>query len=125
MEETNKDDFTKLNIAHVCYVRSVMKQQAKSYVYFEERIIKFLWFKPVVHKEGFYEYNYPDYKYISNEDIEKLHGGKFYCEGKKVFFKPFLRIFMPDGESLNKFFKTQEELNDFVKSGELCNIKWL
>lgn len=113
-------EINKLNVGQIVQVRAFLKYESGHYEYRENK--KFLWIFPI--EDGFYytfTINSP-YK-CTRERIEK--DGKLYVEGKKVFHYPHLEILMSSGNEYTKYFKTEQELRDFMDSDVMKGIKFI
>lgn len=110
----------KLNVSQITSIEAFINRRNYLYEYFDE--VKFLGLTII--KEGYrYEptriHNYK----CTKEQIEK--DGEKVCKDKKVFYNPHLEINMSNGSTFKKFFKTKEELMDYINSNELKVNNWI
>jgi hypothetical protein len=106
----------KINPAQVAWIRIYKKAEDFSWKYFPE---KKYWF--YTRKAGFRLR--PDFNGIwSAEQIEASGEGVF-VEGEKVYFYPHVELHMVDSCKHTKWFKTEEQLNDFLFN--YGHINWI
>lgn len=109
----------KLNVNQIVFVQSIINATHKWYEFREAK--RFLFWKK---EEGFYNiYTIGAPEYISNEEIEA--DGRFFIKDQKVHYKPHLVFRMSDGSNPEKYFNTEQELQDFMESEEMKLVKWI
>jgi hypothetical protein len=110
----------KLNVSQICSINAIVKAEHNWYKYRKE--CKFLGIR--ISKEGFYHtFSLSGGDYIERELI--TGDSRMFIEGKKVFWYPHLEITMSNEHQFNKFFKSKQELEDYIESEELKVNKWL
>lgn len=121
------ENFNKLNIAQICSIKSFLKASHNFLKWADKK--KFLFFFTRNVKPGFYySYTLGEPIYFSKEEIE--NGGYFnnkylYVENNKVYYFPHIEIKMSDGKEFAKYFKTKDELLNFMNSDKLKEINWI
>jgi len=109
-----------LNASQICYIKSFVNCECKHYVYKEE--IKVLGI--VFRKKGFYfTMVLRGDPYRTVEQIESE--GVYIIEGKVVYYKPHLEIRMSNQQTVNYFFDTEYELEEFMSRDKMRIINWI
>ena len=109
----------KINADQICSIEIYRKLKYKDYFYREGK--KSFWGNT---KEGFYHYiGIAREEYISSEEIEKDQD--IYVDGKSVYYRPHIDFKMSNGVTHTKFFKTESDLDDYLKQPELASIKFI
>jgi hypothetical protein len=100
-----------INIKQICSIRKFEKIENDKFVW-QNRRKKSLFCKE--RKEGFYyaDWYYNGTFFITEEEI--LKNKNLYIEDYVVYYKPFLKIKMSNGESYRKYFDLVEDMNDFI-----------
>ena len=111
-------NFIKINAEQICSVHSHLKSRNWSYTY-QAYSKKTFWRSAI--SEGWYN---DLKKYILEEDMLKKEPD-CYIKDKTVYFNPYLEILMSDKQKYFVYFKTEEKLNEYMKSEPMCNIKWI
>lgn len=116
-----KINIHKLNKAQICSIKSFINAFNTTYVYKTYRRGIFLIRNE--RKEGFYKKNIlSDDEYIGTAiDIED---SRYFCKDGKVYYFPHLEVRMSNQSVHEVFFKTPDELTDFVNS-ELKDVNWI
>jgi len=101
----------KLNKDQICSVKKITNMVCRDYRYFEEN--KRIFFKN--EEAGFYSISMYRSKtnLVSVEDIEE--DSRLICVDKTVLYRPHLKIEMSNGQCINKWFKTEDELDAYYK----------
>lgn len=113
MTEINKDQIT--------VVKQFNKLENKSIVYKERPKFNFFGFKSktifvgFMHRYDIHEKLYP-FSFFAAKD------SSIYEENKKVYYKPLLKIYLSDGDVVNKHFESIEELEAW-KTKNLKGVK--
>lgn len=109
-----------LNGNEISSIKGFINQEDYYYEYREERIILFFW----KIKAGFYNLLcLGGGNHVLEEDI--LKSGIRFIKDKKVYYYPHLKITMSSGKTHTKWFKSEEELNQFMNTDEMKNIPWI
>lgn len=107
-----------INTEQICTISIFRKFFHKWFVYRKKK--KFLGI--VTQREGFY-YNLALTPYlIPNDLIIKLHPEAL-IEGDNVYYKPHVEIRMSNNIMYEKFFETEQLLDEFLQSDYIKNIK--
>ncbi|MEK6828924.1 MAG: hypothetical protein AABY15_02275 [Nanoarchaeota archaeon] len=102
-------------------MRSYLKSKSSHYQYRKRR--KFLFW---VWEEGFYYTLTMGRPYlVSKEFIEIESGGKLYCEGEDVYYKPHIEIRMRNSQYHEVYFESEAKLNEFINSPEMKQVNWV
>jgi len=94
-----------INKEHISNIEIFLDKICHRYTYKEER--EFLFHKK---KEGFY-HSWDD-KRITVLEIQ--NDPELVCRGKKVYYKPYIIIYIDGKVVYNKFFSTKEKLNTYL-----------
>ena len=118
-------DFNQLNQDQICSVKSCLKYYHKWLQYRSAKTFLFFWKQ----KEGFY------YTYTISSPVcyttEEIESGNFfgnrnlYVEGDTVYYYPHIEITMSNGKVYEKYFKTETELTEYMRSDDMRGIKWI
>lgn len=102
----------KINIKQICNIRRFEKLENEKFVWREYKKGNLFCRE---RKEGFYyaDWYYNGTYFVSEEEI--LKDGLHYIENHIVYYKPFLRIKMSNGEYFKKYFESVEKMNVFIK----------
>lgn len=111
----------KLNVSQICKINAVVKEKCDWIIYSEKQ--KLLFF--TIQKEGFYDYSGLSFSGIQTCEALILKEGNKFIENKEVFFYPHLELYMSNQAKYYKWFKTKEELENYIESEELKVNKWL
>ena len=107
-----------INTEQICEIYVHTKRQDKDYIYKQPK--KFLGIP--IQKEGFYKIMFVgNDKRLTIEDIKR--SGKYYIEGTQVFYKPYLLMVMSNGNHIYKRFEFVSQLNEFIKSDLIKDLK--
>lgn len=110
----------KLNVSQICSINAIIKQEHDWYEYRKE--CRFFGIR--ISKEGFYHnFSLSGGDYTERQLIE--NDTRMFIEGEKVFWYPHLEITMSNEHKFTKFFKSKQELENYVESEELKVNKWL
>lgn len=91
--------------------------ECETYVYKKER--KFFFF--IISKGGFYyDPIWGAAKLTTKEEIESE--GELYCEGNKVYYKPYIEIVMSNKREHSKIFQTEAEMLAYTNRPEFYRI---
>lgn len=75
-------------------------------------------------KEGFYDrFKFSD-SYVTEKEILQ-ENENYYIDGKAVYYKPFIEINMADQSCSTIFFKTEDELNNYLNIPHFRNKTWI
>lgn len=96
-----------INVKHIVSMSKKIGYYSKHYVYREAK--NFLFWK---RKEGFYYTPFGSNTYMTKEEIER--GGKYFCENKKVWYKPHIELKLTNDNVRVLYFNTEKELDDYV-----------
>jgi hypothetical protein len=108
----------KLNVGQICNINAIVKKKV-DYLEYRKGNRNFF----IKQKEGFYDTGGFSDKFTPN--ILILNDGNKFIEGETVFFFPHLEIYMSNQARYYKWFKTKEELENYVESEELKINKWV
>lgn len=111
--------FEYINVNQICFMKGYLIHKSTSYEYRESKVIKTLFKKNKYTKEGFYYYD----TYISMDEIES--NNEFFIKNRDVFRRPYIIVIMSNKEKHTKFFRTNEEMFEFVCNSPLSTIKWI
>lgn len=107
----------KINTQQICTVYYYPKRESETYVYKNER--KFFSF--IIRKGGFYyDPIWDTAKLTTKEEIESE--GRLYCEGNKVYYKPYIEIVMSNKREHHKVFQTEAEMLEYTNRPEFYGI---
>jgi hypothetical protein len=107
----------KINVDKICVMRIYRKAQ---HPYIEWHSA-FKIFGITLSQEGFY-YRLVTSERMGVEDIES--NDELYVEDKTVYYKPHVEIEMANNRTITKWFDSEPELDVFLNSDELKQVKF-
>jgi hypothetical protein len=114
---------TELNVSQICSIRTFRKAPYIYLAYEPEKRYLFFWKRPA----GFYGV-WPTHEAKCYTE-EMVNNGEYnknlYVDGGVVYYKPHVEITMSNDRKHTWYFQTEEELDTFLKRGELVSVNWI
>ena len=111
----------RLNISQIVRINAIKQELDSDYEYRPRT--KFLGI--TISKEGFYDINTMSLSAEYTTEAAILKGGRRFISDNKVYYYPHLEIYMSNQNRHLKWFKTAEEMDDYINSEDLKINKWL
>ncbi len=114
--KVERNKFSLYNLTHLVRVNVFPERESDDYSWYPA---KYSWlFKNKTSEEGFYYYTKRYYSDLKSTSVEHLESDGFRVdqEAKIVYCLPKLVLYFTDKSSVEKYFKTYEELKDYLSN---------